>query len=83
MRNKINVLSLATTSQCCWALCKSRSVRKCEKDMKDMELAYERIRIIKGATKVGDMMEIGIHSTKWIKRVKVLLPGSTKSSPVP
>ena len=83
MRNKINVLSLATTSQCCWALCKSRRVRNCEKYMKDMKLANKKIRIIKGATKVGDMMEIGIHSTKWIKRVKVLLPGSTKSCPVP
>ena len=50
---------------------------------KDMKLAYKRIRIIPGATKVGDMMEEDIHREKWIKRAKVLLPGSTKSCPAP
>ena len=54
--------------------------------MKDMKLAYKKIRIIKGATKVDDMMKIGIQGRKWInwiKRVKVLPPGLTKSCPAP
>ena len=60
--------------------------------MKDMKVAYqinkkgrkrEIIRIIKGATKVYDMMKIGSSWKKRIRRVKVLPPGSTNSCPAP
>ena len=58
-------------------------MRKCESYMKDMKLAYKKIRIIKGATKVNDMIEIGSSWEKKIRRVKVLPPGSTKSCQLP